>query len=174
MRHAFRKRENGKQSSMTAEQIAALNDLGFDWDVNNEAWEIRLEELREFHQTYSHCRVSRTYPANPSLGNWVQAMRKDFRKRENGKQSSMTTERIAPLNDLGFDWVVVDNEAWEIRLEELQGFHQTYGHCRIPFKYPHNPSLGRWVSTMRQEFRKQENGKHSSMTAERIAALNDL
>jgi len=29
-----------------------------------------------------------------------------FRKRENGKQSSMTAERIADLNSLGFEWVV--------------------------------------------------------------------
>ena len=63
---------------------------------------------------------------------------------------------------------------WQTRLLELQEFHQTYGHCRVPFKYPPNSSLGRWVSTMRQEFKKRENGKQSSMTAERIADLNSL
>ena len=113
------------------------------------------------------------YTQNPSLGIWVSNMRTEFKKWENGKQSSMTAERIAKLNNLGFDWVVV-SEAWEIRLEELQEFHQNHGHCRVPYKYPQNPSLGMWVKNMRTEFKKQENGKQSSMTVEQIAKLNNL
>ena len=106
MREEFKKRENGKQSSMTAERIAKLNNLGFDWAVVSEAWETRLQELQEFHETHGHCRIPLKYPQNPSLGNWVMTMRKEFKKRENGKQSSMTAERIAKLNNLGFVWSV--------------------------------------------------------------------
>jgi len=173
MRRGFKKHENGMQSSMTAERIAKLNNLGFDWGGTKEAWETRLQELQEFHQTHGHCRVPQKYSQNPSLGMWVSTMRVEFKKRENGKQSSMTAELIAELNNLGFDWVVV-SEAWEMRLQELQEFHQTHGHCRVPTKYPQNPSLGIWVVRMRAEFKKRENGKQSSMTAERIAKLNNL
>ena len=101
-------------------------------------------------------------------------MRKEFRKRQNGKQSSMTAERIAELNSLGFERVVVDNEGWEIRLQELQDFRQANGHCRVPRGYPQNPSLGIWVSHMRKEFRKHKEGKQSRLMAERIAALDNL
>jgi len=132
-----------------------------------------LEELRDFHQTYGHYRVPKRYLENLSLGHWVSNMRKEFRKRKDGKQSSITVERIAALNNLGFDWVVI-NEAWEIRLEELRDFRQTYGHCRVPKIHLENLTLGHWVSYMRKEFRKRKEGKQSSMTAERIAALNNL
>jgi len=173
MRTDFKKRENGKKSSLTAERLAALNNLGFDWAVDSHSdWEIRLKELREFHKTYGHCRVLSRYLHNPSLGHWVSTMRMEFRKRENGKKSSLTAERLAALNSLGFDWVLVKQTAWEIRLQELREFHQTYGHCRVPQKYSQNPSLGKWVSRMRAEFKKGENS--SSLTAERIATLNDL
>ena len=126
---------------MTAERIAELNNLGFDWAVySSEAWEIRLQELQEFHQTHGHCRVPRRYPPNPSLGIWVGRMRTEFKKRENGKQSSINAERIATLDNLGFDWDA-NIGAWETRLQELREFHQTHGHCRVPSRYPQNPSL---------------------------------
>jgi len=47
---------------------------------------------------------------------------------------------------------------WQRRLQDLQEFNQTHGHCRVPQKYPKNPSLGKWVQTMRREFKKRENG----------------
>jgi len=132
-----------------------------------------LEELQEFHQINGHCRVPRKYPQNPSLGYWVNDMRTEFKKRKEGQQSSMTDERIAALNNLGFDWVLKDT-AWEIRLEELQKFHQTNGHCRVPGKYPQNESLGYWVGTMRKDFKKRKEGQQSRLTDERIAALNNF
>merc|ERR1711935_841957 len=113
----FKKRKEGQQSFLTDERIAALNNLGFDWVVvKHTVWEMRLEELQEFHQTYGHCRVPSKYPQNESLGNWVKKMRTEFKKRKEGQQSSMTDERIAALNNLGFLWTVL-NAALEIRLE---------------------------------------------------------
>jgi len=174
MRREFRNRENGQESSLTEERIATLNNLGFDWVVKNEAWRVRLQELRDFHQTHGHCRVPQKYAQNPSLGRWVCKMRLSaFKKWENGQESSLTEERIATLNNLGFDWGV-KNEAWKLRLQELRDFHQTHGDCRVPQKYTQNPSLGHWVAKMRAEFKKRENGQGSSLTKERIAALNNL
>ena len=46
----------------------------------------------------------------------------------------MTAERIAALNNLGFDWVVGrgngpgTDATWKLRLEEMQEFRQTHGH----------------------------------------------
>merc|ERR1712008_607397 len=136
--------KEGQQSSMTVERIAALNNLGFDWVlVKQTAWEIRLEELQEFHQTNGHCRVPFKYPQNESLGKWVSTMQTEFKKRKEGQQSRLTDERIAALNNLGFDGSLVKDTAWEVRLEELQEFHQTNGHCRVPWNYSKNPSLGK-------------------------------
>jgi len=180
-------RKNGQPSSLTAERTGALNNLGFDWVLgrgggseNDTNWELRLEEFRVFRQIHGHCRVPSKYPKNPSLGKWVSKMRSEFKKRENGQQSSLTVERIAELNNLGFEWVLGRGHRssnlpiWKLRLEELREFHQIHGHCRVPQRYPQNPSLGKWVSKMRSEFQKRENGKESSLTDGRIATLNNL
>ena len=102
MRREFKQRENGKESWLTVERIAALNNLGFDWVVINEAWEIRLEELREFYQTSGHCRVPQTHLQNASLGMWVSTMVKEFRKWKEQRKSVLMAERIAALNNLWF------------------------------------------------------------------------
>jgi len=143
-------------------------------------WQTRLRNLGEFHQIHGHCRVPRNYPQNPSLGIWVNRMRTEFKKWENGKHSLMTSERIAALNNFGFDWVVgrglgLDNDTkWKLRLEELQEFHQTCGHCRVPSRYPLNPSLGKWVNRMRAQFKHQKERQQSRLIVERIAELNNL
>lgn len=42
---------------------------------------------------------------------------------------------------------------WETRFDELVHFQRGYGHCRVPFRYETNPTLARWVQTMRREYK---------------------
>jgi len=151
-------------------------------------WQRKLRDLQEFFQSHGHCMVPQSYAQNSPLGCWVHRMRMEFKKWENAKESALTTERIAALNKLGFDWVLGRGNGvpitsqgnkkremkWQTRLQELQEFHQIHGHSRVRRGYPRNPSLGSWVSIMRMEFKKWEERKESALTTERIAALNNL
>jgi hypothetical protein len=67
-------------------------------------WEERLADLQSFQQNYAHCNVPSDYPDSPPLAIWVKTMRRQYRLLWRGEQSSLTEERIARLENLGFEW----------------------------------------------------------------------
>lgn len=60
---------------------------------------------------------------------------------------------------------------WNSKLQELLRFKEEHGHCRVPHTFPENPSLARWVKRQRYQYKLQQKGSISTMTEERIQAL---
>jgi Helicase associated domain. len=60
------------------------------------------------------------------------------------------------------------------KLRDLQDYKNRYGTCRVPKRYPENPSLGNWVNKSRQLYRKYLQGENTSMTKERVEILNKM
>ena len=89
----------------------------------------------------------------------------------------MTEERIQTLNDVGFNWrgTATTGAAalWNERFQQLKDYKERFGDCLVPRQYAANPKLGRWVSTQRCNYKLHQEGKPSSMTEERIRALED-
>lgn len=110
LRIQHRLRLDGEPSLMTAERECALENLGFVWEVkrpsNEKEWFLRQEELREFKKSFGHCDVPHRYQPNQKLGWWVQTQRKQYKLLERGKRSTLTPERVAVLEELGFVWSV--------------------------------------------------------------------
>lgn len=111
MRSEFKKQQKGESSSLTIEKIEKLNDLGFDWELragrkNRKMvpWHVHIKELKEFKKVHGHCRVPMSYQANRPLANWVSNTRYQYGKLQKGENSSLTEERIAELEKLGFEW----------------------------------------------------------------------
>ena len=50
--------------------------------------------------------VPQKYPPDPKLGIWVNKQREEFKFRMEGKRSSMTDEKVAALELVGFEWYV--------------------------------------------------------------------
>ena len=89
----------------------------------------------------------------------------------------MTTERTRELESIGFDWGRSKTDfasIWSIRFQQLCEFKEQLGHCLVPVKYSANLKFGRWVSTQRSSYRFHQEGKPSSMTAERIRELESI
>ena len=57
---------------------------------------------------------------------------------------------------------------------ELLDYRQHHGNCNVPDMYAENKSLGFWVRTQRQEYKKYQKGGKSYMTVERIAKLEKV
>mmetsp|Transcript_24901 Transcript_24901/g.57461 ORF Transcript_24901/g.57461 Transcript_24901/m.57461 type:complete len:1213 (-) Transcript_24901:347-3985(-) len=66
----------------------------------------------------------------------------------------------------------VKKATWNERYNELVAFRHHHNHTRVPAIYPANPALGKWVSNQRTQMKLAEEGKKSTMTAERKAILN--
>jgi hypothetical protein len=65
-------------------------------------------------------------------------------------------------------------ENWTEKFEELIEFRNQYGHCLVPNAFPDNPALAQWVKRQRYQYKLKKEGKRSTMSDERIGALEEI
>uniref|UniRef100_A0A7S4N2F7 Helicase-associated domain-containing protein n=1 Tax=Odontella aurita TaxID=265563 RepID=A0A7S4N2F7_9STRA len=157
---------------------------------NQDTWNLRLEQLREYYDEHSTFAVPQKYEQNPKLGYWVSEQRKQFMYWAKGKPSGLSRERMGLLYDIGFPLpkppanqnpalsspvkVTGAGDAWLVRLNELREYRVANGNYAVPQKYEKNPKLGYWVSEQRKQFMYFLRGKTSSMTQPRMRALFNI
>ena len=76
-------------------------------------WTARFAELVAYAEEHGDCNVPRRFEANKELGHWVKRQRTEYRLLMEGRTSSMTEERIANLNEIGFVW-----DTWQLNPNE--------------------------------------------------------
>ena len=61
-----------------------------------------------------------------------------------GTHSTLTDDRMAALNQLGFVW---DSHVagWQSSYQDLIQYKEVYGHTNVPSKCPKHPKLAVWV-----------------------------
>ena len=90
-----------------------------------EKWETKFKEFKEFVQQHGHARVPQSHE---SLGSWVNASRKEYKKFvKDQKPCWMTPERVALLEEAGFVWNL-DETKWMENYEKLCRYYRDYGH----------------------------------------------
>jgi hypothetical protein len=136
-------------------------------------WLSTLEELNEYKQIHGDCIVPRGYAENPRLASWVAEQRKQYKLMQDGKQSSITPERVLMLKELGFAWNAQE-AAWDRHMKDLKQFREENGHCHVPLNNSEYPKLGLWVKEQRRHCTLMKQGKQSHMTEERIAELDTI
>ena len=112
---------------------------------------------------------------------WVSKQIQLYKDFRNGKTSrSISDERIAELNAIGFEWTInplaIRTGIWQDKFERLCDFQREYGHCRVPFGFVvDSVNIGMWVARQRKLYNNFMNGKKpASITGKRIAELNAL
>lgn len=166
--------KTGNPSSITIERIRLLNEIGFAWNAQEEAWKRQIGDLLAFSKENGHCHVPLNYKKYPKLGLWVKEQRRHYTLMKQGKRSHMNEERVKVLTDIGFCWDTHE-AAWMERFRELVDFKQKYGTCLVPSGYCENPKLGTWVQHQRRQYKRFKEGKSDSyITKERICALEKL
>lgn len=130
------------------------------------SWESWLNDLKIFKEKNGHCNV---VEQSGSLGRWAHNQRQYYRLMKTGKKTSLTADRIAKLEAIGFVWATKNK--WEVRFQELKRFKKQHGHMNISRK--HKP-LGGWIQNQRQEYRFLKEGRYTPMNEYRIAKLEAL
>ena len=97
-------KEGDITSTMTQFRIGILNAEGFVWDSHEVVWRERFEELSRYKEQHDHCCVPSHCKDEPQLGSWVKCQRRHYKLFWDGKPSSITTERMQKLENIGFMW----------------------------------------------------------------------
>ena len=157
-------------------RITKLDELGFVWYPHEMLWNERFKQLEDFVAKNGHTLVCRTDEnASDGLASWVSRQRRQYRLASEGvsKRSALTKARIKALNRLGFVWDITENR-FEQKLHELMEYKRRHGDCLVPYKYELNTSLGGWVSDLRSEYKKFQNGGSSLLTERHITLLEKV
>jgi hypothetical protein len=100
-------------------------------------WDDRLDMLQEYRNEHGNLLIPIRYKLNPSLGKFVHNTREQYKLFHNKckvgykKKCSLTGERIAQLEELGFVFSTErgrrQNMDWESRFEQLKRYKKMHG-----------------------------------------------
>jgi hypothetical protein len=127
----------------------------------------------EFKQQKGHCCVPNTFEKNPALARWVKRQRYQYKLKIEGKESTMTDERVVVLDEHGFIWNS-HSAAWQERFNELAEYKELHENCNVPSNYSSNPQLVTWTKCQRRQYKLYSEGKADTTTPERIAELERI
>lgn len=140
---------------------------------HEEKWNARLKELLQYRQEYGDCLVPHTFTPNPQLARWVKRQRRQYKLMLEGRQSTMSPDRLEILNEVSFVWDSHE-AAWQEKLNELNQYRKERGNCLVPSNYKMNPQLATWVKCQRRQYKLYWIGKPSAMTPDRILRLEKM
>ena len=161
-------RQFKKKGILSAERIARLEAIGFDWELRSEQypkeeyWQRMCAHLVQFMQEHGHARVPRAHVAAPGLRQWA------IRQRGLDRRGSLRAGHREKLVAIGFPWGNAPasfEDRWDRRFTQLLEYRRRFGHCRVPAKWKEDVPFGQWVH-MQRAFKKD-----GTLSEERIARL---
>ena len=130
-----------------------------------EKWNMQVDKLMAFKEEHGHTDVPVKYPEDQSFSNWCRMQRDKYNYPNRGY---LPEERIAQLEELGFDWKTPKNSVppkpFEELLDEAKKHHAEHGNLNIPRRL----ALGNWLHRQREKYADQK------LDQEKIDALEAL
>ena len=143
------------------------------YDPNSpiKSFEQRIADLKAYKEKHGNIKVKRSY--DKSLYHFCNHMR---RARKNPEKStvSLTDDRIASLDALGFDWSIKEQAAkksFEQRIADLKAYKKKHGHVKV--KRSEDKSLSDFCYNVRYA-RINPEKITTLINEERIASLDAL
>lgn len=155
-----------RMQTISKSQQYLLNHIGFSFSARP-SWTDQYDLLSR------HCEEdpSQSSALPSALSRWVQEQRQNYRRKQQHKTSPLTAERIQLLTKIGFQWEVMNRNAWDDKFQQLCDFREIHHHTRVPYSHP---ELGIWVSEQRCNKKKLEKGRTSPLTKEKMGKLEQL
>ena len=133
--------------ALSAEKIALLDRIGFNWSPKAHTWRSHYLALVAYREKHGDCRVPQQWAENKRLATWVGT------HRTRRKRGLLSDDKIQMLDRIGFDWSI-GLGTWEERFQELCDYKAAHGNCRVPARWKENHSLASWVVDQRYDRRK--------------------
>lgn len=181
-----------RKRELTDEQVARLEEIGFEWDARppakpaerkagnpDEEWRSRFEEFRDYAAGSEPAAEAPDSEQKKRMDRWALYQRK---QRREGKLSQ---SRIDSLDGIGFAWGRVKAgggkvfpgrkdakeplaRSWDEMYYELVDFFTSNGHCNVPYEWAAQPGLGGWVESQRRA------RKNDQLTSDQVAQMDEL
>ena len=141
-----------KQNKLRSDRVDALDNLGFCWNAQEEAW------MRQF--------------LSDNNTQWLSRQRMEKKNYDRGYISHLSPERQQLLEQLpGWSWDNLHEQQWRSNFLAIRQFYKEHGHLQI--KSP--KTLAIWLRDQRQQYRAYIlDPTSSSLTQERIQLLETL
>ncbi len=134
------------EGTLFAGDESKLNDLGFVWHGVGGDWAKMIDLARNYFESNGDLSVPRNGECR-ELSDWLSKQRTAYR------QSLLSLEHQKALEEVGMNWEVVPM-AWNERFEELKAYKQRFDHCNIPYEWPENIELARWLGKQQSAYRR--------------------
>jgi superfamily II DNA or RNA helicase len=134
-------RAKKRVGELPPDKVKRLDDLGFIWDANLQAWETGFNFLNKYKNEERDCNVPDKHISHGfALGSWVGTQRRN---------TSLDQEKISRLNNIGFIWKPLDIK-WELGFNYLVAYREKNEHCLVPADFKIDGfNLGVWVGSQR-------------------------
>jgi hypothetical protein len=162
---------------------------------NRASWMDRVQQLQAYKATHGNALVPKRYKENPTLGNWVNKQRQNYRKFQRSEQPcSLTSQHVDILNSVGFCWdasnvttavATADDVAWWSRLKEFERYMTSIDNgknndvaCLENFPcHDSNESsppthVRAWIREQRRDYQVVNGGQLSVQQSEALSAID--
>lgn len=144
---------------LDARRVAALEEIGFDWRVEQEGdggarihaapgysvedrWEVMFQALLQYKQGHGDCLVPQRWKESRGLADWVSSQRSAY------SRGQLAPDRVRRLDEIGFEWDPIGTR-WEEMFQRLVEFKKEHGHTNVLQRSPKYAELATWVRNQR-------------------------
>jgi hypothetical protein len=196
-RRSYKNAQEGKPGAMSADRIAKLNNVGFDFGVLSGAahlsdeqltkherlekvWNSMLEGCVAYKTKHGTFAVPQGFVHNgKKLGAWVNTQRTAYKNAlDGGGPRAMSVARLAKLKEVGFEFGVRRgdmNQVWDNMLAGLATLYDQHKHFCLPRDYVHNgKNLHNWLATQKTRYRNSTSGAGQCISQNRIEKMKAI
>lgn len=158
------RRGERKRGTLSAERIAALDELGMVWDSFEHLWQEGLAACRAYSEEFGSLASTKAKLVYRGfrLGVWLDG------RRGERKRGALSPKRIAALDELGMVWDPRDRQ-WQEGLAACRAYAKEFGSLLPPGSLVYRGyNLGEFVERQRARRRR------GVLSPERIAELDEL
>ncbi|KAL7534157.1 hypothetical protein ACHAXR_005680, partial [Thalassiosira sp. AJA248-18] len=131
-------------------------------------WNERIAMLKAHKAQFDTCDLTHAPKESvpPLLSSFVLESRKQYKKFQRGKHSTLTAARISELEELGFDFSPLESGSsrsnherrfqrqWDVQFEKMLAYKREYGDCLASSMSGEHTKLGNWVRGQRKLYNK--------------------
>lgn len=158
-------RKQYKTKMLLPERTRRLEEIGFTWDLLEEAFEKGFEETVKYKEQHGTPNAPNIYITDNGykLGSWQGHQRQLYKKKK------ILPERILRLEEIGYLWDTYE-EGFERGFEETIKYKKQFGNSNVPIRYATSDgfNLGTWQTTQRQQYKKKK------LSTERMRRLEEI